>query len=136
MSNLEGARGSGRGRQELAGKRVLVAEDAWHVARALKGVLEETGLAVIGPAASVAQAEDLLERDSPDLAVVDINLKSELSYSLIDKLHDRGVPVIVVTGYAYLSKPVAKPAVMLQKPFSGSALLAKVLELVTSRAPT
>ena len=40
----------------------------------------------------------------PDVAVVDVNLKGEMAYGLIDLLHDRGVRVIVVSGYAVLPK--------------------------------
>jgi DNA-binding response OmpR family regulator len=133
MSNGEGTVCAGARPQPLAGKRVLVAEDAWHVAKALKGVLEDTGLEVLGPAASVHQAEEVLARTEPDLAIVDINLKGELSYALIDRLHDKGVPVIVATGYAQLTEPIGKSVVMLQKPFSGPALLAKVRELISGR---
>ena len=86
----------------LAGVRVLVVEDAWHVAKALKSALEEVGMSVAGPAARIAEAEQLLDQEVPDLAVVDVNLKGEMAYGLIDRLHDRGVRVIVVSGYAVL----------------------------------
>lgn len=134
MANAEATACAGAHAQALAGKRVLIAEDAWHVAKALKGVLEEIGLVVLGPAASVRQAEEMLATSVPDLAIVDINLKGELSYTLIDRLHHKGVPVIVATGYAQLTEPVGEAIVMLQKPFSGPALLAKVQELVCGRA--
>ena len=85
---------------ELAGVRVLVVEDIWHVARALKGLLEGLGMEVIGPAATVSEAEEHAAAQMPELALIDINLKGEMAYSLIDHLHDEGVPIIVVSGYA------------------------------------
>ena len=115
---------------KLVGKTVLVVEDSWHVAKALKAVLEDTGLVVLGPASSIAGAEGLLTGSVPDLAVVDINLKGESSYALIDRLQHMDVPVVVVTGYAQLAAPL-KDVVMLQKPFSAAALVSKLGSIVS-----
>jgi DNA-binding NtrC family response regulator len=123
---------------ELKGVRVLVVEDSWHVGKALKSALEEIGMLVVGPVASVADAERLLSEQTPDLAVVDINLKKELSYGLIDQLHDRGVPVVVATGYAVLRDSTEKAAAILQKPFNGRELLetlSRVMQLRKTGAP-
>ena len=70
---------------ELKGLRVLVVEDTWQVGKALKSALEGMGMVVAGPVATVADAELLLADRFPDLAVVDINLKGEFSYDLIDQ---------------------------------------------------
>ena len=106
----------------LKGVQVLVVEDTWHVAKALKSALAEMGMVVAGPAATTAEAERLVAEQQPDLAVVDVNLKGEMAYGLIDRLHDRGVRVIIVTGYAVLPKSTEKAAAILQKPFSGAEL--------------
>jgi DNA-binding NtrC family response regulator len=108
----------------LKGVHVLVVEDAWHLAKALKSALTEVGMNVAGPAATIAAAERLVAEHQPDVAVVDVNLKGEMAYSLIDLLHDRGVPVIVVSGYAALPKSTHNAAAILQKPFSVAVLLA------------
>ena len=70
--------------------RVLVVEDSWHVARAIKSALDEMGMVVAKPAATLATANRLIAEHIFDLAVVDINLKGEMSYDLIDRLRDRG----------------------------------------------
>ena len=106
----------------LKGVQVLVVEDTWHVAKALKSALAEMGMVVAGPAATTAEAERLVAEQQPDLAVVDVNLKGEMAYGLIDRLHNRGVRVIIVTGYAVLPKSTEKAAAILQKPFSGAEL--------------
>lgn len=108
---------------ELKGLCVLVVEDTWHIARALKSALEGIGMLVAGPVATVADAERLLADRTPDLAVVDINLKGELAHHLIDQMHDQGVRVVVVSGYAILPNSTAKVAAILQKPFQGRELL-------------
>jgi DNA-binding response OmpR family regulator len=108
----------------LEGVRVLVVEDAWHVANALKSALEQVGMDVCGPAATTAEARQLIAERMPRMALVDVNLKREMAYDLIEELHDHGVSVVVVSGYAVPSISADKVAAILQKPFSGSELLA------------
>jgi DNA-binding response OmpR family regulator len=105
----------------LVGKRVLLVEDSWVVAEALHSLLEETGLVVSGPSATVADAERLVSEQVPELAVVDLKLKGEMAHDLINCLHDRGVSVVVVSGFA--SNPPARAAAIVQKPFSGAELI-------------
>ena len=103
--------------------RVLVVEDTWQVAKALKSALENVGMDVSGPAATTAQARRLMIEHMPRVAVVDVNLKGEMAGGLIKELHDRGVPVVVVSGYAVPPISADSAAAILQKPFSGSELL-------------
>lgn len=84
-------------RSSLRGVRVLVVEDHWHVANSLKLFLETEGMEVSGPAATAADASGLAAAQKPDFAVVDINLKGELAYALIDQLHGQGIPIVVVS---------------------------------------
>jgi DNA-binding NtrC family response regulator len=115
----------------LKGVRVLIVDDAWHIAKALKSSLEQIGMHVVGPAASTAQARGLAAARRPELALVDINLGQETSCGLIDELHEQGVQIIVITGYA--TPPVSKDSVaaILQKPFSGSELIATMNRVVS-----
>ena len=109
---------------ELRDLEVLVVEDSWHVANALKALLVELGVKVAGPAATPAEAERLLATCAPDVAIVDINLKGEMAYELIDSLNERGVRVVVISGYAVPQVAQSKVAAVLQKPFSARSLLA------------
>jgi DNA-binding NtrC family response regulator len=109
---------------ELRGLHVLVVEDSWHVAHALKSLLEELGMVVAGPAATLRDAERLLAAREPEVAIVDINLKGEMAYGLIDHLHGRGVRIVVISGYAVPQIAQGKVAAILQKPFSAKTLLA------------
>lgn len=113
-----------QGVTELRDLRVLVVEDSWHVANALKALLEELGVSVTGPAASLEEAERLLDARTHDLAIVDINLKGQMAYGLIDRLNERGVPVVIISGYAVPQVAQSKVAAVLQKPFSARSLLA------------
>jgi CheY-like chemotaxis protein len=109
----------------LLGLRVLVVEDSWHVATAIQSLLRSFGADVAGPVATTADAERLLAEQPPDVAIVDINLRGgELAYDLIEKLHDLGVRVIVVSGYSALRLHQDKVAAVLQKPITEAELLA------------
>lgn len=114
----------------LNGVPVLVVEDAWHVARAMKSALSQLGMNVIGPTATTAEAKRLMTIHRPKLALVDLNLKEEMAFGLIDDLNSRGVPVVVVSGYAIPPVAIDKVAAFMQKPFSGNDLVATLLAIV------
>jgi DNA-binding response OmpR family regulator len=112
------------------GVGVLVVEDAWHVAKALKSTLEQLGMHVIGPTATTAEARRLIALEEPRLALVDVNLKNEMACDLIDELNARGVQVVIVSGYAAPPVATEKAAAFMQKPFSGKELMATLRAVV------
>jgi|SRR5882672_7444771 DNA-binding NtrC family response regulator len=112
---------------ELNGLCVLVVEDSWDVGTGLKMLLESWGADVAGPAATTADAVRLVCERTPDVALVDINLRDgEQSYCLINQLHDQGIRVIVISGYADVSPAAGKAAAILQKPIREDVLLASI----------
>jgi DNA-binding NtrC family response regulator len=117
---------------DLKGVTILLVEDAWDLAKALKNLLQVLGANVAGPAATVAEAERLISEHTVDLALVDFNLRGgELTSGLIDRLHDQGIPVIVTTGYSVVPLALGKVAAILQKPISTARLLAAVRTLTS-----
>ena len=80
---------------------------------------------MIGPAATTAEAEQLISERVPAVALVDIHLRGgELAYSLIDRLHDQGVRVVVMSGYGNLRLAPGKAVAVLQKPMKNEQLFA------------
>jgi DNA-binding response OmpR family regulator len=128
-SSAEGNSGKSD-RSVLEGVRVLVVEDAWYVAKALKVVLEQFGMQVWGPATTTEQARRLLTVEKPDMAVVDINLGREQAFGLIEELHEQGVQVLLASGCAMPSLPEGKVAAMLQKPYSAAQLLSALHSMI------
>ena len=125
---IRGSTASGSVADPLSNLRILVVEDSWHLAQALKSLLEVAGPDVIGPAATIAEAHALIAERAPDLALVDVNLHGVMAYSLIDQLIASKIPTVVVTGYEVLPELAAKVAegkvaAMLSKPIRFSALL-------------
>ena len=103
-------------------KQVLLVEDSWHVATAIQAVLEQMGLAILGPAASLSRAEALLALSLPDAAIIDLNIKRQMSYALVDRLLAAQVPVLIVSGYADLGPLEGRVAAMLDKPLDAKHL--------------
>jgi DNA-binding response OmpR family regulator len=132
MAPNEGAR---KGQPGLQGLRVLVVEDGWQVADALKLSLEQAGMVVTGPVATAREAQCLATDCPPHLAIVDVNLKGEMAYALMEWLHDQSIRVVVISGYEDLPGSLRKFAAILHKPFTLAMLLA-TLQRVTGRRPT
>jgi DNA-binding NtrC family response regulator len=106
---------------------ILVVEDSWDVGTGLKLLLEAWGADVAGPAATTADARRMISERIPDVALVDINLRDgEQSYCLINHLHDLGIRVVVISGYADVSPAAGKVAAILQKPLREDVLLASI----------
>lgn len=106
---------------------VLVVEDSWDVGTGLKMLLESWGAVVAGPAPTTADARRLVCERTPDVALVDIHLRDgEQSYCLINQLHEQGIRVVVISGYADVSLAAGKAAVILQKPLRADVLLASI----------
>jgi len=110
---------------DLKGVRALVVEDTWHVGIALQSLLQDLGLEVTGPAATVPEAERLIAESPPTVAFVDVKLRGgELAYGFIDALHERGIRVIVTSAFAVLPERVQKIASVLPKPYTAAKVLA------------
>jgi DNA-binding response OmpR family regulator len=120
---------------QLMGTRILVVEDSWEVSAGLKMLLSSYGAEVIGPAATSDEAKRLMCEHTPDVALVDINLRNgEQSYSLIDEMRVLGVPIILITGYADTSAASHRADAILCKPFSDKDLLATLRALKVTEA--
>jgi len=120
---------------DLRGVRILVVEDSWQLAMALKSLLMALGADVSGPVATSADADRLAAEQPPDAALVDFNLRGgERADGLIDRLHERGIYVIVTSGYAVLPVVPRHAAAILQKPISEAALIASLRPVVARKA--
>ena len=102
----------------LKGLRVIVVEDETLVAILLEDMLTELGCDVVGTAHRVNKALDLVERSTPDAAVLDVNIAGDEVYPVAQALADRNIPFVFATGYgarglqdSWRNRPIV------QKPF-------------------
>ena len=122
------------GSSELKGACILLVEDSWHVGNAIKRLLRALGADVAGPAATIADAKRLVAERTPDVAIVDINLRDgERADDLIDRLHEQRIPVVVITGYTVVSLPPEKVEAVLQKPVSMEKFLAVLCPIIARK---
>lgn len=82
----------------FAGKRLLIVEDEFFVARELEAFVEERGGKVVAMTGRLDEAMEAVDLELHG-ALVDVQLGPERSYPVIDKLKEAGVPVILMTGY-------------------------------------
>jgi len=83
----------------LSGRRVLLVEDEAIIALDLAALLTDLGALVVGPAHSVADALELLNKGKIDCAALDVNLDGEAVYPVARALETRHIPFVFVTAY-------------------------------------
>jgi CheY-like chemotaxis protein len=119
--------------QGLAGKRILVVEDEVIVAMLIEDILSDQGATIVGPAARVAKALELLGEGDVDAAVLDVNLAGEMTTPVAEELRRRGIPFAFAfaTGYGAAGLPdgfASQP--LLQKPFQEHDLNRVMAEVI------
>lgn len=82
------------------GVTVLVVEDDFIVAFDMQTMLEDQGARVLGPASSLTEARQILQKEQPTVAVLDVNLNGEYVFPLVTELNAREVPFVFATAYA------------------------------------
>ena len=116
----------------MTGMTVLVVEDDFIVAYDMQMMLEEQGARVLGPATSLAEAQELLARERPTAAVLDVNLNGEYVFPLVDELLAKDVSFVFATAYAdddRLFPQAARSAPRLPKPVLPNVLIAQLMRL-------
>jgi CheY-like chemotaxis protein len=109
--------------KSAAAGRLLIVEDEALIAMELSADLTALGWQIIGPAATMDEARRLIASDTPDAALLDINLSGTLVYPLADQLAARGVPIVFCTGYEQIEGAAAfRGALMVRKPVNIAVL--------------
>jgi DNA-binding NarL/FixJ family response regulator len=116
--------------RSLAGKRVLIVEDEYLIADDLAHYLRQRGATIVGPVATIEQARTLASTAMIDCAIVDLDLRGEAPYELLDHLQLEGLPALIVSGYDVADIPprfrdlpyIQKPASLSNSGVSGTIL--------------
>src|SRR5689334_9844671 len=113
------ASSGGAGGSDLAGIRVLVAEDEAIIACDLEGELRSLGCSVRNAVASGAELLELVRRERPDVVLLDLGLADGFAGPLAEALRAEGVPFVLSTGYLpeLLADPALREAPVLRKPY-------------------
>jgi two-component SAPR family response regulator len=99
--------------------RVLVVEDEMLIGMLLEDMLTDLGHEVAAIVPRLKEAMAAVDRETYDLAILDVHLHGESAFPVADVLIAKGIPFVFATGYGerglpenYRGRPV------LQKPFA------------------
>jgi DNA-binding response OmpR family regulator len=116
----------------LRGKRILIVEDEFVTGELLRSCVEGEAGIPIGPAPSGASAIDLMSREHPHAALLDVSLLDGSSVRVARQLETCGVPYAVLTGHAADSLPIElQAAPYLEKPIAPGVLIAMLARLIS-----
>jgi DNA-binding response OmpR family regulator len=104
--------------------RVLIVEDEFFIALDIGQQLADAGFEVVGPAPSVAKALSLATEPGCDVAILDVNLGSETSEPVAQRLRESDKPFVVLSGYSDTRLPWFGGAPVLSKPLRMQDLIA------------
>jgi response regulator of citrate/malate metabolism len=121
--------------------RTVIVDDDFRVADVHRGFLERLeGFAVVGIAHTAAEALALIERERPDLVLLDIYLPDRSGIEVLRQLREDALPVDVIAITAAKEVETLRAALhggvaqYLVKPFSFSAFREKLEGYATARS--
>lgn len=116
----------------LNGRRILVVEDEFLIAKDILWVLDSLGAETVGPAATLDKALQLASsQDALDAAILDVHVHGQLIFPVAEVLQSRGVPFVLATGYDSRFFPAwLTDAPRLQKPFEPEAVASALVALM------
>lgn len=110
---------------------VLIVEDEWLIAESYAKSLRSGGHEVIGPFPTAEKAISALREEDADVALLDMDLFGEMSFQLAERLQDREIPFIFVSGHSRKELPASlKDKRVLSKPVTSTDLLNEVRNMV------
>jgi DNA-binding response OmpR family regulator len=107
--------------------RILLVEDEALIAMMLEDMLKQSGVIVLGPVGTAAEALASIEQNSLDCAILDYKLVDGSSRRVADALVERNVPFVFASGYDSSVIDSRYPnAPFLEKVFDRAQLLAAI----------
>jgi len=127
----EGASSGAGPTSGVAGLRIIIVEDAMLLSLELEAALTEAGATVVGSAANVEEALQLV--DTPfDAAVLDANLNGVSVTPVAEALAARGKRFIIATGYGDAGPaPEGFDVPVVRKPYNVNQIAAAIAEALT-----
>lgn len=109
----------------LRKRRVLVAEKDLAIGLDIRAAVEAADWLVLGPFATAWEAQDAVASDTPDFALLDVELADDRSFALAERLQQQGTPFAFVTGRDDLVRDYGfSGCIVIAKPFSHDAISA------------
>lgn len=105
---------------------ILLVEDNLIIALDAEDMLHELGVKAVRMASNVTQAIKHIGDRAPDFALLDVNLGSETSFEIAERLSELGIPFAFATGYGDQHAFPARyaEATIVRKPYTVQSLAA------------
>jgi DNA-binding response OmpR family regulator len=117
----------------LAGKHILVVEDEYFIATDLERTLRKEEAIIIGPVGNLDAGLSLAGDQPVDAAILDVNLGEVYSYAIADRLKDRAIPYMFLTGYdGWSLPPDYRACPRLPKPFTAHSVVTMMEQLLST----
>ena len=120
---------------QLANRRILIVEDEVLVAMDLEDLLRDHHCEIVATVSTVAGAFAALRRSEPDMVILDLNLDGDTTLPVVEELHRRHIPFVVVSGYGELSQaePLLQSVPLVTKPWNRDKLLCLLVAALPPR---
>ena len=116
----------------IEGRRVLVLEDEMLLLMLVEDMLSDAGCEMIA-ARDVAHAMALVDEETFNAAILDVNLDGETSYPVAELLRSRGKPFLFATGYGLRGlRPEYRDHPVISKPYQQNELIEKISAAIRS----
>lgn len=116
--------------------KILIVEDDPFIAMDLQDTFEDAGFHVAGPAASVEVGLELIEKEDPDIAMLDYNLGRETSIPIAKKLDSEDVPYAFLSGQVdrVVTSDLSQERRVFSKPFTAAKIISYMRKLAEPKA--
>ena len=122
----------------LLGRSIVIVEDDCVTAMDLAETLSAAGAEIIGPAGTIQNAFELLQRlHRVDIALLDVEVEGSFVFDIADELVKRAVPIVFTTGYERSEIPARFHAVRhCEKPVGIAAIARALSDELSRHQPT
>lgn len=99
-----------------------------------EGIAEEAGFEIAGVCGTAGECCGLADDGQMDVAILDVQLAGEYCLDILDKLEQRGIPILVCTGLDPVDLPEPfKRHELLTKPFNAGRAIRLISELCSNQ---
>jgi len=113
--------------------RLLIVDDDDLLVEFFVDALADQPVHIVGPGRTVSAALHLATHEAIDVGLLDVNVGGALVTPVADKLLERNIPFLFVTGYGALSDARFGRILTLKKPFMIGDLLGGIAALMPAR---
>ena len=112
-------------------RRILIVEDDPIIALDLVSIVSSAGMVVVGTAPTTSAAQQIVQNNAVDAAVLDVRLENEDTIAFAKELCNRKLPFLFQTGNPGLVADFSPPPIVLAKPFDPERLIAALRKLLS-----